>query len=484
MEFFPLFARLAGQPCLVVGGGEVAHRKVKELLAAGARVLVNAPELSSGIARLLAEGRLSVHCGPFDPGLVEGKVLIIAASCDPVTNAAVAAVARAGGRLCNVVDDGAMSSFIVPATIHREPLVLAITSGGRAPLLARLLRQQLEQWLPSGLGQLAEWAGRWRERVRRALPDPRARRRFWDTLLSGPASRHALAGDGQAADAAADQLLAATARGMGMAWLVGAGPGDPRLITLRGLQALQRAEVILHDRLVAPELLGMARREAELINVGKTPGGRGTGQATINQLLIERVRAGQLVCRLKGGDPLVFGRGGEEALALAAAGLPFEIIPGVTAAAGCAAAAGVPLTHRDLAAAVTLVTARSTPGGCEPDWASLARLDHTLVIYMGSARLEAICTALLRAGRSPTTPAVVVSDGTTPRERQVAATLQDIAARCSAEGIGAPALVFVGATAALAAQLGPPGVGGQAQSPLTGAQVASFPTWPWAATGT
>jgi uroporphyrin-III C-methyltransferase/precorrin-2 dehydrogenase/sirohydrochlorin ferrochelatase len=485
MEFFPLFARLANHPCLVVGGGDVARRKVLDLLAADARVTVNTPVLCPELETLAATGRITLHRAPFDAALVESHLLVIAATSDPAVNAAVAAAARDRMRLCNVVDDGDSSTFIVPSVIDRDPIVLAVSSGGRAPLLARLVRQRLERWLPPGLGHLARWAGGWRQRVRRTLAQSSERRRFWEQVLDGPAGRHAMAGDEAAADAAAAQTLESVRREgrMGRAWLVGAGPGDPSLITVRGLEVLQSADVILHDRLIAPQLLELARREAEIIDVGKTPGGAGTDQDTINALLVSKVRAGHRVCRLKGGDPLIFGRGGEEALALAAAGLPFEIVPGITAAAGCAASAGIPLTHRGLASGVTLVTAHEAPGTTGIDWAALARLDHTLVLYMGAARVAQISDRLMQAGRDPQTPAIVVSHGTTPEQRQVSGSLADIAERSARAGIRAPALLFVGRNAALAASLCP-----QAETPSRDASASGAPAgltvlWPRAGTG-
>jgi uroporphyrin-III C-methyltransferase/precorrin-2 dehydrogenase/sirohydrochlorin ferrochelatase len=485
MNFYPLFARLADQPCLVVGGGEVARRKVAELVAAGARVTVSAPAICPALAELARTSQVRVKLATFDARLVGEHLLIIAATADRVVNAQVAEAARLAGRFCNVVDDAEASSFIVPATVQRDPIVVAVSSGGQAPLLSRLIRQRLESWLPPRLGNLAAWAGRWRERAQAALPDPARRRRFWEQLFEDPAARYALDGDEAAAEAAATRLLNAelSESAIGKAWLVGAGPGDPGLITLRGLQALQSADVVLYDRLVAPALLAVARREAELIDVGKSPGGSGTAQDTINELLVSRVRKGQRVCRLKAGDPYVFGRGGEEALALAGAGLAFEVIPGVTAAAGCAASAGIPLTHRERSNAVTLVTAQVAPGAPAPDWARLAQLDHTLVVYMGAARLEEICRALLEGGRAAATPAAVVCAGTTLRQRRITATLQDIAARSAAAGIAAPALLFVGETAALAANIGggPPSIAPDGR--IGGCGIAGALAWPRTGTG-
>ncbi len=478
MQYLPIFASLSDQPCLVVGGGTVAERKARHLLAAGARVTVNAPELSAGLREDVDAGRIQLAPGSFDPALVAAHLLVIAATDDRAVNHAVAASARAALRLCNVVDDPAVSTFISPSIVDRSPLLIAVSSGGASPVLARLVRQRLERWLPARLADLTAWAGSWRERVKAALPDITARRRLWEELLSGvldartgPA-QDVLDGRTGAADDALRALLHARNTGTGtaanglatnsmatngMAWIVGAGPGDPDLITTGGLHSLQHADVVLHDRLVSPALLACARRDADLIDVGKTGGGTSTSQAHINELLVTRVRAGQRVCRLKGGDPYVFGRGSEEALALAAAGLPFRVIPGVTAASGCGAYAGIPLTHRDTAHAVTFVTAHLGTDAGEPDWQALAALGkrggHTLVVYMAGRRLDAVSDALQRHGAAAATPAALVMAGTTAGQRVVTGTLADIGARAAAAGVSSPAILYVGAVVSLGDQL-------------------------------
>jgi uroporphyrin-III C-methyltransferase/precorrin-2 dehydrogenase/sirohydrochlorin ferrochelatase len=417
MQHLPIFARVAGQPCLVVGGGEVARRKVMQLRSAGARVTVNAPELCAGLRELAAEGAITVHEAPFDDSLLDTHLLVIAATSDPGVNRAVAAAARARFRLCNVVDDPGPSTFISPSVIDRSPLIIAISSGGAAPVLARVLRQQLEHWLPAGIGDLAGWARRWREAVRQRFPDVVTRRRFWEQVFDGDLGRHVLAGRMAAADADIAAALAGDGPATsGEAWIVGAGPGDPELLTLRGFQLLQHADVVLHDRLVSPRLLEFARRDAAIIDVGKTGGGPSTDQADINRMLVQMVTAGKRVCRLKGGDPLIFGRGAEEVAALSAAGLAFRIVPGITSASGCAAATGIPLTHRGLADAVTLLTAERAQDA-DPDWPRLAQLGHTLVIYMVSRRLGDVAISLVRHGRPAQTPAAVVAAGTTPAQQ-------------------------------------------------------------------
>ncbi|MBM4197435.1 MAG: uroporphyrinogen-III C-methyltransferase [Gammaproteobacteria bacterium] len=465
MDYLPLFARLNGQPCLVVGGGEVANRKVQLLLEAGARVVVNAHDLVPALARLATAGRIRHVPGPFNPAYAGEAVLVIAATDSHEVNAAVAAAARTSGRFCNVVDDAEHSSAILPAVVDRSPVIVAVSSGGLAPVLARRLRQYLEALLPARLGRLALWAGRWREPLKKAIPGIERRRRTWESLLGGEAAAAVLGGD----ETRADTLAAAAADGpgpAGHAWLVGAGPGDPGLISVRGLQALREADVVLHDRLVAPELLQAVRREALLIDVGKAGHGGSTAQADINEQLVAQVRAGRRVCRLKGGDPLIFGRGGEEALALARAGLSFEVVPGITAASGCAAAAGIPLTHRGLSSAVTFVTASAAPGQRQPDWSRHASAGATLVVYMGGAQAAAIAAALVAAGRDPATPAAVIVDGTRPTARQHLTNLAELAAAGMDHDGRRPALLIVGETVALAAELVP-----TAEEPFTLAAV-------------
>lgn len=480
MDHFPLFVRLQGQGCLVVGGGPVAARKARELLAAGAQLTVNAPAAGAEMRALIAATPTArLHEGPFEPALVEQHLLVIAATSEPSVNKAVAEAARAARRLCNVVDDGAASSFIVPGIVERSPVLVAVSSGGKAPVLARLLRQRIESWLPMRTGALALWAGRWRAAVTRQVSDPGARRDLWERLLGGEAAVRVLDGDEAGADALASVLVAGTVTPAtaGRAWLVGAGPGDPGLITARGLRALEQADVVLHDRLIAPELLRSARREAEIICVGKAGGGPSVSQDEINRLLVNRVRAGRRVCRLKGGDPLVFGRGAEEALALAEAGLPFEIVPGVTAASGCGAAAGIPLTHRGLASAVTLVTASPAAGGSGPDWAQLAATGQTLVVYMGGGRIADVAAELVRHGRPAATPAAVICHGTTAEQEVTLGTLADIGARSRASQSLSPALLIVGETVTLAGQLAdgktaPPGNAPVLHAPSSPAPVA------------
>jgi len=454
MDYYPLFAELTGQPCLVVGGGEVALRKTRQLLRAGARVTVNSPDLCAGLSDMASRAEVSHVRGTFDPALVDAHLLIIAATGDVSVNHAVAAASRAGLRLCNVVDDGPNSTFIVPAVVDRSPIVVAVGSGGKAPLLARVLRQRLDDWLPARIGELADWIGQWRRRAGERLGGYRDRVRFWQNIVDGPIAEQVLAGQRSSADASMAALLRdGPAAPAGEAWLVGAGPGDPGLLTRRGLELLQRADTVMHDALVAPEILDLARRDAELVPVGKRGGRSSADQDQINAELIRRVSAGERVCRLKGGDPFVFGRGGEELQALSHAGLPYQVVPGITAANACGAYAGIPLTHRGVSRGYTVVTGHPAESGDEFDWNKLGDPQLTLVVYMGTRRLAALCSKLLAAGRPPSTPAAIVEQGSTAGQRVIGADLASLPARAEAAGAAPPSLLIVGDVVALTGEL-------------------------------
>jgi uroporphyrin-III C-methyltransferase / precorrin-2 dehydrogenase / sirohydrochlorin ferrochelatase len=449
MEYLPLFLRLAGEPVAVVGGGEVAWRKVQWLRRAGAQVRVIAPRLQGELAAAAAAGELQQRAAAFTAQHLEGARVVVAATGDTAVNAAVAAAARAAGIPVNVVDDAELSSFIFPAIIDRSPLVVAVSSAGQAPVLARRVRAQLEALLPSRLGALARFLGAQRTRVRAGLPAA-ARRAFWERLLDGPVAAAVLGRDPARAGSELRRELRAAQDGQanrcGSVHLVGAGPGDPELLTLRALQHLQQADVILYDRLVSPAVLERARRDAQRIFVGKESGERGQ-QERINALLLSLARAGKHVVRLKGGDPFIFGRGGEELEALAAHGIPCSVVPGVTAALGAAAAAQLPLTHRRLAASVTFVSGH-VPDGALPDWRFFANPQHTVVFYMGVAQLESLVARLRAAGALPTHPVALIERATLPGERVLRGSLADIVGRARAAGVSAPALLVSGAVAA------------------------------------
>jgi uroporphyrin-III C-methyltransferase/precorrin-2 dehydrogenase/sirohydrochlorin ferrochelatase len=443
MDQLPIFLSLAGRPCLVVGGGAMAARRSRQLLDAGARVTVNAPLICDELAALVAEGRVAHVASTFEPALVRDAFLVIAATDDGAVNASVYAAGEQHGRIVNAVDDPAHSHFIMPAIVERAPVVVAISTGGAAPALARRLRERLEAWLPSRLGRLADVARGWRSTVKARIGGADERRRFWEQVLDGDVAEHVLAGrDAQAQRALGRALNGALPRRRGSVALVGAGPGDADLLTLRALRLLQDADVIVHDRLVSADVLARARRDAELVDAGKAPGTQAMTQDEINATLVRLARDGKRVVRLKGGDPFVFGRGGEELDALRAARIDVEVVPGITAALGCAARAGIPLTHRALAHGLVLVT-----GHEDPDYASLADARLTVAIYMGAGRLETLTAGLIAHGRARATPAALVENGTIERERVVTGTLGDIARRARAAAIAAPALLFIGKVA-------------------------------------
>lgn len=445
--FFPVFMRLADRPVLLVGGGEVGLRKARLLLRAGAHLRLVAGDVHAGFAEL----GVTAMAAQFDAEQLEGCALAIAATDDAGLNRRVAAAADARGVPVNVVDDPTPSSFITPAIIDRAPLMLALSTGGHAPVLARRLRERLEAELAHGLGRLAAFIGRRRE-SQRTLPVGQ-RRRLWEAFLDSPGAEAAMRGEDAVADAEL-QRLAAGADSGGEVWLVGAGPGDPELLTLRALRLMQACDVVLYDQLVSPQILDLVRRDAERIDVGKRRSRHTLPQHQINAELVRLARQGKRVLRLKGGDPFVFGRGGEEIAELAAQGIPFQVVPGITAASGCAAYAGIPLTHRDYAQACILVTGHPrADGALQLHWDVLARPGQTVVIYMGLGTLAACCEQLRAHGLPDDWPAAVVEQGTLSAQRVVASTLAELPARVEAAGIAGPSLVIVGEVVRLREQL-------------------------------
>jgi len=454
-SLFPLFADLRNRTVLVVGGGAIAARKVERLRAAGARVRVGAPELEPGLARLAASGSIEHLRGRFAEAWLDDAWLVVAATDDGAVNRDVARTAEQRRILANIVDDAELSSFHMPAVVERGEVVVAISSGGAAPMLARRLRERLEGLLDESLGALAALLSRQRERIRAHLPRIADRRRWFDRVLDGRVPE--LLRHGQH-DAAERELLdALDASGAtpatGSVALVGAGPGDPGLLTLRALRVLGEADVILHDHLVSGEVLARARRDAEFIDVGKQAGDHRTPQERIHALLVEHARAGRRVVRLKGGDPFVFGRGGEELEVLHSHGIPFEVVPGITAALACAAYAGIPLTHRDHAQSVRFVTAHAKDSLDSLDWRSLAAERQTLAVYMGVAGLDRLRARLLAHGRDAGTPFALVENGSRPEQRVVTGTLADLPERAREEAVVSPALLILGEVAGLAESL-------------------------------
>lgn len=454
-RLYPIFADLAGRPVLVVGGGGVAERKVAALLEAGADVHVGAPEFTPNLVAWAQQQRISLICGRFVESWLDQRWLVIAATGDADVNAAVAAAAQQRRIWANVVDDAQRSSFQVPAVIDRSPLIVAVSTAGAAPVLARLVREKIERLLDPSLGELAALAERWRVRIRERLASLVQRRRFLERLFQGRVANLVQRGQIAIAETTLEKELeqAAATTCAGSVVLVGAGPGDAGLLTLRGLRALNEADVILHDRLVSREVLALARRDAEKIEVAKEAGNHHTTQNAIHALLLQHARAGKRVVRLKGGDPFVFGRGGEELEFLHAHGIAFEVVPGVTAALACAAYAGIPLTHREHAQSVRLVTAHCKESLDTLDWPALAGERQTLAVYMGVAGLERLRDGLIGHGRAASTPVALIENGSRSEQRVVLGTLGDLPALAREHAVRSPALLIVGAVAALGAQL-------------------------------
>jgi len=451
MDYLPIFLRVQNRLIVVIGGGEVAARKAELLLKCGACVRLVAPELSTAAQDLLrqhaAAAQMTHLRATFAAPQLEGAALVIAATDSEAVNTQVSDTARARGIPVNVADDADTSDFILPAIVDRAPLIVAVSSAGTAPVLARRVREQIEALLPARLGELARFAGSQRARVTEQL-QPALRRPFWERFFGAAANLQRLSGDEAGARGAfASELAAFSGRrdgaGLGEVYLIGAGPGDPDLLTLRALQLLQQADVLLYDRLVSPAILERARREATRIFVGKDVGESTLSQDRINELLIEHARRGLKVARLKGGDPLIFGRGGEEIAALARHGIAVTVVPGITAALGAAAAAQIPLTLRDVSQSVTFAPGHVAVADTL-DWPALARSGHTVVFYMAMAQLAGLTARLQRAGAPPERPVALIAQATLPTQRVVHGTLADIAERARTGGLGAPALLFVG----------------------------------------
>ena len=454
MDFLPLFHNLQGRHVLVVGGGEIALRKARLLAGAGACLRVVAPEIDSQLVALVEQFQGVVHRRGYASGDLEGAVLVIAATDDEPLNAQISRDAQARGVPVNVVDAPALCSVIFPAIVDRSPLIVAVSSAGDAPVLARLIRAKIETWIPSAYGQLAGLAKRFRQQVKQLFPDVQQRRVFWEDVFQGPIAERVLSGQpAEAERMLAERVAGGAPKPLGEVYLVGAGPGDPDLLTFRALRLMQQADVVLYDRLVAEPIIEMCRRDAERIYVGKRRADHAVPQDQINRLLIDLAKQGKRVLRLKGGDPFIFGRGGEEIGELAAHGIPFQVVPGITAASGCAAYAGIPLTHRDHAQSVRFVTGHLKDGSSDLPWADLTSPGQTLVFYMGLVGLPIICEQLVRHGRSADTPAALVQQGTTRNQRVFTGTLGNLPQLVAEHEVHAPTLVIVGEVVKLRDQL-------------------------------
>ncbi len=457
MDYLPIFLRVQNRLAVVIGGGAVAARKTELLLKCGARIRLVAPELTASTQALLgtpdAATRMCHLAASFCAEHLEGAALVIAATDSDVVNAEVSRLARERGVPVNVADDAEHSDFILPAIVDRDPLIVAVSSAGTAPVLARRVREQIEALLPGPLGKLARFAGDHRARVNEVLAPP-LRRAFWEQFFGTAAHLADLTTNEAALSRNFGQQLQAfggkDAATLGEVYLIGAGPGDPDLLTLRALQLLQQADVLLYDRLVSPAILDRARREATRIFVGKDVGESTLSQERINELLVEHARRGLKVARLKGGDPLIFGRGGEEIAAVARHGIPVTVVPGITAALGAAASAQIPLTLREVSQSVTFAPGHVAVADTL-DWPALARSGHTVVFYMAMAQLAGLTDRLRNAGAPADRPVALIAQATLPTQRVVHGTLADIAEIARHSGLGAPALLFVGEVTRVAA---------------------------------
>lgn len=446
MRFLPIFMNIRDKSCLIIGGGQVAARKVYLLHRAGARITLISPALCDELARWAHSGDVTYIGRSFEPADISNQAVIIAATNDTSVNTQVAALAQARGIPVNVVDNPDAGSFIMPSIIDRSPVQVAISTGGASPVLARLLRARLETFIPAAYGRLADLLERFRSKVKQRFGGSDDIRRFWEEIIEGPVADMLIAGKDEAAQQALEQAIANAKppRAHGEVFLVGAGPGDPDLLTFRALRLMQRADVVVYDRLVSAPILDLVRRDAEFIYAGKERDKHTLPQEGINALLVRLAKEGKKVLRLKGGDPFIFGRGGEEIETLMAEGIPFQVVPGITAAAGCAAYAGIPLTHRDYVQSCQFVTGHLKDGSVNLNWTSLAQPNQTVVFYMGLHAVAEICQQLIAHGMSAAMPAALIEQGTTQNQRVHLGDLATLPTIVQQRDIKPPTLIIVG----------------------------------------
>jgi len=458
MNHLPLFLEIKDRPVLVVGGGEAAARRVETALKAGGRVTAVAIEAGPALKNIAKQDGVDLQEREFRPADLEGRVLVFVATEDEDLNGRVSALAQVAGIPVNVADRLSLCTFIMPAVIDRSPILVAVSSGGEAPILSRVLRARLETFVPAGLGRLARFAGAIRDRVQDAVPAGTGRRRFWEDFIDGPIAEYILAGQEDAArnlldetlnEAVEDRKSGQLSNPEGEVYLVGSGPGDPDLLTFRALRLMQRADVVLHDRLVPAGILDLVRRDAERVFVGKKPGDQALRQEQISRLMIDLARQGKRVLRLKSGDPFVFGRGGEEIEALSFEGIPFQVVPGITAANGCASYAGIPLTHRDHAQSCMFLTGHMKDERLDLNWQAMVQPRQTLVVYMGLRSLPEFTKKLIAHGADPTTPAAIIDKGTRDQQQVITGTLDGLAALVAEAELGGPATIIIGTVVTL-----------------------------------
>ena len=455
MEHLPVFINLRQKPCLVVGGGDIALRKVNLLVKAQAKIKCISPEFCIGLIELSRENGLDLIEKRFESSDIDNQSVIIAATDDDKTNALVSSLAHESGIPINVVDSPDLSSFIMPSIVDRSPIVIAISSAGKAPVLARIIRAKLETIIPSAYGNLAEIAGEYRQKVKQRFVNLKDRRKFWESVFSGVIAEKVFAGRSEEAKADIEKYLASSLEmNLGEVYLVGAGPGDPDLLTFKALRLMQQADVVLYDRLVSKGVMELVRRDAELIYVGKKGGSESTRQIDINERLVELAKSGKRVCRLKGGDPFIFGRGGEEIETLYDNGIPFQVVPGITAASGCASYAGIPLTHRDYSQSCRFVTAHLKDGTSNLPWGEFVVEQQTVVFYMALTSVNHVCEQLIAHGMRKDMPVALIERGTTPEQKVYTASLSKLPDLINNEEIHAPTLMIVGEVVSLRGKLG------------------------------
>lgn len=449
MDYFPVFLNIRNRPCLVVGGGDVAARKVALLQKAQGKVTVVAPRLGETLQSCRDDGQIEHRERRFEASDLNGHALVIAATDLADVNELVSRAAQEQNIPVNVVDNPALCSFVMPSIVDRSPVVVAVSTAGASPVLARLIRARLETLIPAAYGRLAELTARFRERVKQRFATGGERRQFWEKVLQGPIAEKVLAGHEREAEEELERELTradvlTSEREVGEVYLVGAGPGDPDLLTFRALRLMQQADVVVYDRLVSPEVMELVRRDSHRIYAGKERGNHALAQEDINHLIVRLAKEGKRVCRLKGGDPFIFGRGGEEIEELMEEGIPFQVVPGITAATGCASYAGIPLTHRDYSQSVSFVTGHLRDGTVNLNWDGLVQPRNTIVIYMGLVAMEPLCRELIDHGLSKDTPVALVQQGTTRHQRVYEGTLGTMPDVVQGKQIKAPTLIIVG----------------------------------------
>ena len=449
---FPIFIKLQSQHCLVVGGSVVATRKIKQLLTADAQVFVVASDIGDELKNINESGEIHYIKQSYNEEHLEGKQLVIAATNDRQLNTEIAEQAKTKGILVNVVDNPEAGNFILPSIIDRSPIVIAVSTSGVAPVLTKLLSTRIETIVPFSYGKLAALISQFRSSVKEKIPDRKDRRRFWENVLDGPIAEMFYAGQEEKTLKLLEEQLGnekPSIDSRGEVYLVGGGPGDPELLTFRALRLMQQADVVLYDRLVSPKILEFVRKDAKRIYVGKERDRHALPQAEINQLLVDLARQGKRVLRLKGGDPFMFGRGGEEIDLLNENDIPFQIVPGITAANGCASYAGIPLTHRDYAQSCLFVTGHLKDGSMNLNWQTLVQPQQTLVVYMGTHSLDILSSKLIKHGMKKSMPAAIIQQGTTGEQNIYLSTVEYLPEVPKENNVKPPSMIIIGEVVSL-----------------------------------